>query len=481
MTGANRIVRAALLIACGIALLVNVSASLAQTTTPTKSHKTPATKTKKKIKAATTANAGTRPRAIVAPVDLSNPREAQAQQSGERDRLTTRIAELKKQIAAGEKSRTGTAAALARAERSLRDVNRRLDELAQRQRESQERVAGLDRQRAGTESRIAARAADFARTAKRLDANRDRDPLTIFLSGGDADEPMMTRAYLGYTARAQATDLASLRGRAQDLQAQRQRADEDNRVIAAQAEAQKSARDTLAADQAAQKQSLAQLSQKIAEQRDAAAALEADEKRLTRVVEQLQRVIDRQAAEERARREAAKRLADQQAAKKKGGKSGDTTTKPREDTTPPARVDAVPDPASGSGAFVQLRGQLRLPVRGSITGRFGAPRGSGGATWKGVFVKTESGADVRAVAAGKVVFADDLRGFGNLLIIDHGDQYLSIYGNNESLLKHTGDSVKPGDVVSHAGNSSGDDQTGLYFELRFQGRPFDPMSWTGAR
>ena len=96
-------------------------------------------------------------------------------------------------------------------------------------------------------------------------------------------------------------------------------------------------------------------------------------------------------------------------------------------------------------------------------------------------MRTESGAEVRAVAAGRVIFSDELRGFGNLLIVDHGGQYLSIYANNETLLRHTGDSVKPGDVVSRAGNSSGDDQTGLYFELRFQGRPFDPMTWIGGR
>ncbi len=90
-------------------------------------------------------------------------------------------------------------------------------------------------------------------------------------------------------------------------------------------------------------------------------------------------------------------------------------------------------------------------------------------------------ADVHAVAAGKVVFADDLRGFGKLVIVDHGDQYLSIYGNNDALLKRSGDTVRAGDVVARAGDSSGDGETGLYFELRFRGRPFDPMSWSGGR
>ena len=81
------------------------------------------------------------------------------------------------------------------------------------------------------------------------------------------------------------------------------------------------------------------------------------------------------------------------------------------------------------------------------------------------------------MAAGRVVFAEWLRGFGNLLIVDHGDQYLSIYGNNESLFKQPGDAVAAGDTIAAVGNSGGNPETGLYFELRFRGRPFDPLSW----
>jgi septal ring factor EnvC (AmiA/AmiB activator) len=468
----------ALLRAIVIALACALAApsAIAQVTSA-KSH----TSTKKKSKTRSTKSlkAATKPKDSAPPIDVSNPREAQLTQTAERDRLTARIAELKQQIAVGERWRSGATVALKRAERALAEVNHRLDELARRQHESQERIAGLDRQRAGTESQTAARQAAFGRTATMLYANQDRDPVRAFLAGGDPGEPRMTDVYLGYIARAEAADIDALHGRARELQSQRQRADEDNRALMAQTEEQRSAREALAASQAAQQKSLAQLSQQLAEQRNTAAALAADEQRLTRVVEQLQRVLERQAAEERAKREAAKRLAEQQAAKK--SRSASNSTPRTREEAPPTRIEAVPDETSGGGAFAQLRGQLRLPVRGALVGRFGAPRGTSGATWKGVFVRTDNGADVHAVAAGKIVFADDLRGFGNLVIIDHGDQYLSIYGNNESLLKRTGELVKPGDVISRAGNSSGDDQTGLYFELRFRGKPFDPMSWAGAR
>ncbi len=451
--------------------------------------RTKATATKKAVRPAAPAKPG--PAAMPA-----DPAQEQAQQTAERDRLNARIAELKQQIAAGERSRSGAAAALARAERALVDVTRRLDELAARQRTARELLASLDRQRTGTEGEIATQQTDIDRATRQLYAQGERDPLKTWLSGGDPTGARLTRAYLGYAIRADADALASLRSKAVVLQAQRQRADHEDRRLLQQAEAQKSAREALAADQAAQRQTLADLSKKIAEQRNTAVAMENDEKRLGRVIEQLQRAQaqraqrerEQQAAAERARREAARvaaLAAEQQATRSRRNRTGiPGTTEPPPKVVPeppPVTVDAVPDDAVGSGAFAQLRGRLRLPVRGAITGRYGSPRGGGGATWKGVFVRTENGAEVRAVAAGRVIFSDELRGFGNLLIVDHGGQYLSIYANNETLLRHTGDAVKPGDVVSRAGNSSGDDQTGLYFELRFQGRPFDPMTWIGGR
>ena len=148
------------------------------------------------------------------------------------------------------------------------------------------------------------------------------------------------------------------------------------------------------------------------------------------------------------------------------------------------RNETVPEPATPgtvAQAFSRLRGQLALPVRGELTGRFGSPRSDGGLTWKGLFLATKSGESVRAVAAGRVVYADWLRGFGNLLIVDHGEGYMSLYGYNEALLKHIGDEVHSGDTVATVGNSGGSVDSGLYFELRHQGKPIDPLSWVGRR
>ena len=409
-----------------------------------------------------------------------DPKDDQARQTEERDRLTARIADLRRQIADGERSRSGAAAALARAEQALADVNRHLADLSRRQRATQELAASLERQRLGTEERIANGEREIVRTISRWSANQDRDPLHTYLTGGLPDDAVLDDAYLRAIARAEAADVESLRARQNDLESRRRRADDDARALIEQADAERSAREALASDQAAQRQALAQLSQKLAAQRSTAAALEADEKRLSRVVAQLQRVIEQRAAEERARREVARRLAEQEVAAKRGkGSTRAPSARPTDPAPPPVDDGASAD--VGDSAFARSKGQLRWPVRGVVAGRFGAARGDGGATWKGVFLKTDGGADVHAVAAGTVIFADDLRGFGNLLIVDHGGQYLSIYGNNETLLKRPGDRVQSGDVISRAGNSSGDDRTGLYFELRFRGKPFDPAAWLSGR
>jgi septal ring factor EnvC (AmiA/AmiB activator) len=98
-------------------------------------------------------------------------------------------------------------------------------------------------------------------------------------------------------------------------------------------------------------------------------------------------------------------------------------------------------------------------------------------SWKGLFIAANEGDMVRSIARGQVIYADWLRGFGNLMIIDHGAGYMSLYGNNEALLRQIGDQLKAGDMIASVGNSGGNPESGLYFELRHNGRPFDPLPW----
>lgn len=125
--------------------------------------------------------------------------------------------------------------------------------------------------------------------------------------------------------------------------------------------------------------------------------------------------------------------------------------------------------------FDTLRGKLSWPTQGQLvrgkdyaTGRLGS---------NGVFFKTESNEAVSAVHHGRVVFADWLKGFGLLLILDHGDGFMSLYGFNQTLLKDTGDWVASAEVIANAGNSGGQSESGLYFEIRHKGKPRNPLDW----
>ncbi|MEO8486246.1 MAG: peptidoglycan DD-metalloendopeptidase family protein [Betaproteobacteria bacterium] len=138
-------------------------------------------------------------------------------------------------------------------------------------------------------------------------------------------------------------------------------------------------------------------------------------------------------------------------------------------------VGQVPSPPSARG-FGALRA-LDLPVHGELAGRFGAPRDGSGAPWRGWFIASAAGADVRAVAAGQVVWADWRRGFGNLLILDHGDGYMTLYGHNEALFASVGATIAPGAAIAQAGTSGGAEMPGVYFEIRYDRRAVDPAPW----
>jgi septal ring factor EnvC (AmiA/AmiB activator) len=133
------------------------------------------------------------------------------------------------------------------------------------------------------------------------------------------------------------------------------------------------------------------------------------------------------------------------------------------------------------GSFADQKGKIFLPVGGEITNRFGSSRNAGKLRWQGVFITTEEGQPIRAIHHGRVVFSDWLRGFGMLLIINHGDGYMSLYGHNQTLYRQTGDWVAANEIIALSGNSGGLDKSGLYFEIRQSGKPRDPQTWCLAR
>jgi septal ring factor EnvC (AmiA/AmiB activator) len=145
-----------------------------------------------------------------------------------------------------------------------------------------------------------------------------------------------------------------------------------------------------------------------------------------------------------------------------------------------ALTDALEDIPAEPGnhqPFARLKGKLPWPTSGSRLVAYGEPRRVGNLRWQGVVIAGREGQEVRAVSHGRVAFADWLRGYGLLLIIDHGDGYMSLYGHNQSLYREAGEWVERGDLIAAVGNSGGMGKSALYFEIRKDGKPTDPVRW----
>ena len=238
---------------------------------------------------------------------------------------------------------------------------------------------------------------------------------------------------------------------------------------------------------------LAKLNQDFKARDQKLQARQQDQAELAKVLKTIEETLARQAreaeearqkaliaareAEEKRQREAQVQAQAQAENSSKNSNRTDTPEPPRRPVKSPGAVVSSAGVSYG-GPFAEARGKLPWPVDGRLLARYGEARGDDArSTWDGVMISAAAGSQVRAVHGGRVVFADWLRGSGLLVILDHGNGYLSLYGHNQSLLKSAGDVVKAGEAISTVGNSGGQEATALYFAIRQQGRPSDPAQW----
>jgi septal ring factor EnvC (AmiA/AmiB activator) len=359
--------------------------------------------------------------------------------------LRGRIEALQKGLAGAEESHGEAADALKDSERAISDANRALRELGQQSRAINRRLAALRAESREHEATLKSQQARLGRLLYRQYVAGEAEPLKLLLNGEDPARIARDLHYFGYVSRARVELIAGVRANLARLDALEREAAQQSAELAAVTREQRAQRGRLERERRARNQVLASLSRDIRRQRHEIRTLKRDEQRLTRLIEQLARLVARERPGPRLRNE---RL-------------------------PDASVDGTPFPA--------LKGRLSLPVRGDVEGEFGSPRAGGGTLWKGVFIAARSGEGVKAVAGGRVVFADWLRGFGNLMIIDHGSAYMTLYANNEALYKRVGDPVRSGETIATVGNSGGNPDSGLYFELRHEGKALDPLGWVDVR
>ena len=433
-----------------------------------------------------------------APTGASEPAEVSDKRS-DLEEVTRRIRDLQKEIADTEESRSSAVDELAAAERAVSDAQRRLHAIAAERASAEKSLAILEAERRAVEERIAARQTELGDWLRRHYVHGAAEGVAPLLSTRDPNQLARDAHYLEHLGKARLALIESLRGDLQQkallgesIAARRDR-------VAALEQAQRSEHATLEADQARRKVALAGISEQLRSQRKEERTLREDQERLGRLVA----VLAKRAAEREAARAAAAAAAAREAAARAAAAAKAASVKrpevAREDAAAAKRAEVARDraaPPSGSRSeavvgevrqsagptptgvgFAQLRGKLRFPVRGELVGRFGAPRAEGGTTWRGVFIRASGGTEVRAVAGGEIVFSDWLRGYGNLIIVDHGNDYLSIYGNNDALLKELGEVIAGGDPIASVGASGGASESGLYFEIRHRGQPLDPLQW----
>jgi len=359
--------------------------------------------------------------------------------------LRGRIEALQKSLDEAEESKSEAADALRESERAISETNRALRELGAQSRETQRQLAALSAESRRHEAALRTQQEQLTRLLYHHYLGSQSEPLKLLLNREDPNEIARRLHYFGYISRARARLIMETRESLARLRQLARETSQKASELAAVTTESKALRSRLDREKRARSQVLTRISRDIQRQRREIGTMKRDEGRLARLVESLAKLMAR--------------------------------SKP----APRLKNERVPQAPSGDSPFLELKGKLNLPVRGELANRFGSPRADGGVVWKGLFIAARSGDEVRAIADGRVVFADWLRGFGNLLIVDHGDAYMSLYGNNEALYKRVGDPIRGGEPVAAVGASGGNADSGLYFEMRHQGRPLDPLDWVKLR
>lgn len=257
----------------------------------------------------------------------------------------------------------------------------------------------------------------------------DAPALKVLLNQADPQQVARTMTYYSYLSRQDVAQLKQFNDTLSELQSTRQETTQAQLALADTQEKLKAKRDDLGKQQSERQDTLAKLKSEITDKQQELTNLKANQQRLEKLLDKVQSAV----------------------------------------ANMPLPKDSTP--------FGKLRAKLPWPTHGRVVGHYGAPVADGKLHRNGILIATSANAPVIAVHYGRVVFANWLRGFGLLIIIDHGHGYMTLYGHNNSLMKRTGDWVSAGETIALAGNSGGADTTGLYFEIRHHGRPVNPLRW----
>ena len=427
---------------------------------------------------------------------------ARAENESERlDSVQQAIGRAQQELQQKENARRRADAALQRAKLRLQQLKRELEAITRRQNAAWSSLQKLQTDLESLKTDIAATKAQVARLINGNYRNRQSHALVLFLKNADAAQKSRFLRYSRHISQANDKVLQRLVEQQRELNRQEAAVNAELARLEKLAAASRSKLKQLGQEESKAQSDSRRLSADIDKQNRRLAGLRQDEKRLNQIVAQIAAREAAQRKAEAAQREKAARAKAEQAAKKPAAKNpaGSQNAGKRDQTrerstltaedlaldensarTEPSRNNDTPDQArpaakapEGSG-FGRKQGALLRPVSAGVSGRFGSARPSGG-VWRGLFFAADHAA-VRSVAAGRVEYAADLRGYGNTVIISHGDGYLSVYGGLSSLAVGNGSSVAAGQSIGSSGTLPSGEQ-GLYFELRYRGRTINPQSW----
>jgi septal ring factor EnvC (AmiA/AmiB activator) len=372
------------------------------------------------------------------------------------------ISGIKKKINAIEKKLNKTKAeqndvadALKKSETAISQANKKIYEIKQQQQQNEAKLNALKKQSININEKLGKQQKQLSKLLYQQYVQGNQSYARLILESKSPSQISRDLKYQSYIAKAHRhliDDMQNNLNEIKILDAQTTLALQKVAELKAERENE---RKILTKQKSEKALVLKKLSKQIASQRGQIKKLKRDEKRLSQLVKKLARIAKQK----------------QQKKKKQKKKSSSIVAKNQQ----------TPDNRYAGKKFSSLKGKLKLPVRGEVMNRFGRKRKDGGLTWKGLFIRAKEGTSVKSVASGRVVFAEWMRGFGNLIIIDHGSGYMSLYGNNQTILKNVGENVKGGDSIAAVGNTGGNQSNGLYYELRKKSIPFDPMKWSSVR
>lgn len=370
---------------------------------------------------------------LAAPGSAGAAGNEQSQTQAQLRALKDRIEKVSRDVSRDAIERDRLARNLRTAELAVAATRSDLETLQAQEQAHGEQRAKLGAERSRINASLAAERASLGAQLRLAYRMGPHEPLQLLLNQRDPGAAQRLYTWYGYFGRARAVQIAG-------IQQQVQRIDTLDAALAAEER-------TLSQLHADRAQRLTQLEAGRAQRANALDSLQAEARSRAAT---LSRLRSQQASLERLLRELARAAASR-----------------------PPRAD-------DNSAFGRLRGRLDWPVAGRVVASYGDTRASG-VDWDGVVVATGHGTPVRAIAAGRVIYADWLPGLGLLTIVDHGGGYLSLYGYNDQLRKSVGETVSAGDVIAAAGDTGGRPEPQLYFEIRRAGKPIDPQPWFRQR